>query len=902
MKKKLSLWTFIFLAFTVESFSQSLPVIKDGQLPAIGEHPQYLIDPDGSLGFADVMAKDLPHHEKRNPSFGWIKDIVWLSTIFQKEDEQSYIVEIGYPLLDHGQAYILHDGKLVKKLIFGDSVKNSDEILKNVNPAFYLPVDKGTYQLVLRIESSSSIQAPLSLFTESQFNKSAKEELFATGIYMGILGIMALYNFFIFVASRHRAYLYYTGFVATFLILQLSLSGHTYYYLWPSFPKLSDIMICQGGMVATIFMVLFANEYLAISQASGLRRRVIRSLLIALSSVLVLSAFIPYVTGIKMMAVSACVSVVIVLYIATYQMIGGQREARLYFVAWSVFIAACLVYILKQLGILPVNFITNYAFKIGSVIEVALLSIALADRLNTMRNALKKTNAELKDLNENLELKVVEKTHDIKTILATIPQGIFQVRIINDHPVIDQEFSEHLKVMLHGSDIAGTDPMKTVFAQSSLSSDQKAMLSAVLEGAINEELFGYEANHHGLPREMEMNGRFIEIDWSPIVDQNEIVRKILVTMKDVTDLRQYQLAAMKQAQESQTLGEIVRQDAGKMQEMIRVCEDMLETSLFHCAKFEKNSLALIYRNLHTIKGLSRNFELKMLTNSLHDAEQTIKDLQGHELSRQEIKSIEQKIRDSYQVFMEYKRINNEVLGRSDLADKVLMDRVELKDILRQIKKINSLTQLKEIESKILFMFEVKLEQVLADEVSLLGSVCKSLGKPLPQVHFMDPGVMIPPQLKNPLRKAFIHLFRNSIDHGIELAEERQKLGKDGFGHIYIDVKELDHQLIIQFWDDGRGLILNKVKDRAKILHLIENDDLSLQETIELIFAPGFSTAEKTTDISGRGVGIDAIRAFIEEAGGHVRIESAGIVGDEIVKIRFVITLPAHHEAEFQEAG
>jgi hypothetical protein len=247
--------------------------INHVQSNLISSYPGYYIDAKGTLTLEKALRMQFPRHTKETPSFGWSDNVVWIKSSFRKMDQDEYAVEIGYPLLDDVNIWLYRDGKLVHTLRAGDSVVNSREIVDRVDPAFYLPREAGDYQLVLRIKSSSSIQAPLYLHALNHFHDKEKDEFFATGMYAGILGIMALYNMFVFMSTRHRSYVLYSGFVVTFLLLQLSLSGHTYQYLWTSMPQLSDYMICQGGVVATLFMVLFANDFLQIARYGGKRAK-----------------------------------------------------------------------------------------------------------------------------------------------------------------------------------------------------------------------------------------------------------------------------------------------------------------------------------------------------------------------------------------------------------------------------------------------------------------------------------------------------------------------------------------------------------------------------------------------------------------------------------------------------
>jgi two-component system chemotaxis sensor kinase CheA len=126
------------------------------------------------------------------------------------------------------------------------------------------------------------------------------------------------------------------------------------------------------------------------------------------------------------------------------------------------------------------------------------------------------------------------------------------------------------------------------------------------------------------------------------------------------------------------------------------------------------------------------------------------------------------------------------------------------------------------------------------------------------------------ELSDPL----LHMVRNSIDHGIETPEERIALGKDPVAHIRIEAYHQSGQIVVAISDDGRGLNREKILAKAQQNGLIHSgSQLSDGEIFLLIFEPGFSTAEKVTDISGRGVGMDVVRQHVQKLRGRIEIQS-----------------------------
>lgn len=140
-----------------------------------------------------------------------------------------------------------------------------------------------------------------------------------------------------------------------------------------------------------------------------------------------------------------------------------------------------------------------------------------------------------------------------------------------------------------------------------------------------------------------------------------------------------------------------------------------------------------------------------------------------------------------------------------------------------------------------------------------------------------------------LADVLTHLIRNAVFHGIESPSERLAREKPEVGTISVRVRRKGHSLVIEIEDDGRGVDMEAVRQKALMMRLIESENLpslSEQEILQCIFAPGFSTASKASHIAGRGVGLDAVKRTMEEIGGRVEVESRPNVGTT-----FVLHLP-----------
>lgn len=138
----------------------------------------------------------------------------------------------------------------------------------------------------------------------------------------------------------------------------------------------------------------------------------------------------------------------------------------------------------------------------------------------------------------------------------------------------------------------------------------------------------------------------------------------------------------------------------------------------------------------------------------------------------------------------------------------------------------------------------------------------------------------------------IHLLRNSADHGLETLEKRRKLGKPDEGNIYLRAYQDGNNVVIEVEDDGAGINTEAVKKKAIERGLINKEisnSISQKEIVEFLFKPSFSTADKITDLSGRGVGLDVVKTKIEALGGLVEVETEQGKGSKFI-IRLPLTL------------
>jgi two-component system chemotaxis sensor kinase CheA len=186
---------------------------------------------------------------------------------------------------------------------------------------------------------------------------------------------------------------------------------------------------------------------------------------------------------------------------------------------------------------------------------------------------------------------------------------------------------------------------------------------------------------------------------------------------------------------------------------------------------------------------------------------------------------------------------------------------------------------------------IPVEAVFLRFPRLVRDLSTKLGKQV-ELELIGKDTELDRTVVDALGDPLVHLIRNSLDHGLEGPEERQKAGKPATGTLNLSARHAGGNVVIEVRDDGRGINPVKVAEKAAERGLIGADAVEttdMAKAIELLFHPGFSTAEVTSDISGRGVGMDAVRTTIRELGGEVLMTSELGQGT-VAQIRLPLTL------------
>jgi len=415
---------------------------------SLGKHLELLKDPSKNLTITDIVSGQTESRfipsTADTPSFGFTTSAVWARFTVKNSLPHSveYFLEAKYPLLDHLDLYTPTDTGGFTVLKAGDTLPFTQRTIQHKNNIFPIRLAPGEEKtLYLRCETTSSLNLPLALHSPACLAGEISLEQTLLGIYYGILLVMMIYNFFIYLGLKDSTYLYYVLFVFTYMLFQLSLNGMAFQYFWPRQIWWANNCTPFFIFLAYIFATQFTRNILDTARNIPRIDAILRAGLVLSVIGATLALFVGYNLSIRL-ATLMSLTVVALIVAGFICMIKGYRPARYYFLAWSVSMLGVTVYALKTFGVLPHTFITHWGIQIGSAWEVILLSMGLADRFQLMKQEkeqlqtvyarqleeahgeLEKSFYELEQFKNSLEALVKDRTADLSRVNESLAREV----------------------------------------------------------------------------------------------------------------------------------------------------------------------------------------------------------------------------------------------------------------------------------------------------------------------------------------------------------------------------------------------------------------------------------------------------------------------------------------------
>ncbi len=395
-------------------------------------HMRYYRDATGKADAAAMLARaesggfaPLPDGKT---AFGFQPDAFWFHArlLNATPDEPRWLLLQEYALSDRIDVYVRYPGGRLWHQAGGDTLPFQARSLRYRHPNFMLALPTGQpVDLLVRVQSQSSMQVPLSLYTPAAFAELSRDAQLAIGIYYGILLALFVYNLVLWLTLRDASYGWYLLHIGAFGLVLFTLNGLGFEYLWPESTWLADKSVPLSICLALVGMQQFARTFLELPQRWP-RGNWVSIAMIAFFVVLgIASLWLPYRISTPIATRAVLVGVLWIAIVSVVSVLRGYRPAKLFLLAWAMFLVGTTVFSLLAFGVFPKNFATEYGVQIGSALEMLLLSVALGYRYASLRNENERIVSEA---NVRLERQVAERTQALTSTLAQLEEAHGRLR------------------------------------------------------------------------------------------------------------------------------------------------------------------------------------------------------------------------------------------------------------------------------------------------------------------------------------------------------------------------------------------------------------------------------------------------------------------------------------------
>lgn len=473
---------------------------------------------------------------------------------------------------------------------------------------------------------------------------------------------------------------------------------------------------------------------------------------------------------------------------------------------------------------------------------------------SSMVESIKTTQEELEREKNNAQFLYENTYKQSEVVFENVNQGIFLMDVKFN---MSKLYSKEMENIFKNDKIAGENfiqfmrPRLIARDQDALEMFVKHLFNADIEEDVVNKLNPIEhvqifsSNEQG-----ELNSKYIKVSFSRVKDNGGVIHNILVTVIDETETvllqKEIEESEGKNKQEMELMLSILKIDPIVLGEFLTTCKQSLGgISQRYETDSDKNFKELIsftYNTIHNLKANASLIELQALADSFHEIEELLSKLQGKKLIGD----------DFLKILYEINVVNDIIDNMHDLLARILS--VSYKN-----------TDKNELDSS------EKLVSTLREGAA---KISQEMNKRVEFQFENDGGFSIPERYKTDIKDILLQLIRNSVVHGIELPEDRIQKKKLENGLIKVTISEVNDRLSLHYFDDGQGLDLNKIMQKALTEKLISAEQItsfSTKDIGRLLFKDGFTTAHEVNQHAGRGQGMSLIGRIIKKLDGDIKM-------------------------------
>jgi len=501
----------------------------------------------------------------------------------------------------------------------------------------------------------------------------------------------------------------------------------------------------------------------------------------------------------------------------------------------------------------------------------------------------------------NVMLSAIDQAHQViearnaemRLLMNTIPDGLLS---FDDQLRTNPEYSRSCEVLLGRTRLEGL-PLFDVFGLSDgkMRTVITDFLDLLRQGILAEKELA-PLNPLSEIRLDSSNGagaRWLRTQFFLIDRGQGKAKHILCVIEDITEAKALAAQVAKSEKENMQLRAIA-EDPDLFRDFLSEMKKILDRAHDRLGELSRASnrrpiVNELFRDVHTIKGTAGSFGLSAVSEISGRMENDLSPLRESGAMTEEMLA---KTRESLgllsRAMMDVVEGTKKILGDDAVDSTDIHLRISLAKLASEAATVQSLVERELVDAarakrlagaiarRLTALRCIPARKGFARALRIVPGLIQRLGKNV-VFDFTGADVPIDVEAARDLTTALVHLIRNSFDHGIESAEERLERGKPEAGHVVLSVTEEGDGTVVAIEDDGKGIDparLRAVSVKKGILSAEEAERLTTQECYDLIFRPGFSTADSVTDVSGRGVGLDAVKeAICQKLRGSIVIDS-----------------------------
>ncbi len=406
----------LFVMHAPAVYSESLTITSKMDNINLDQYLLYFEDPSGLMKFEDIVKLNPDQFQKVTKdkiNIGYSKTTYWYKIKVQNPTKEplNWMFESKYPLLDYISLYIPAEFGVIE-IESGDRLPFSTMPMNHYNFTSKITSAPGDSTIYLKVKSEGSLLVKLRGWDYESFLYNAFTEISLLWLFYGIIIALFFYNFFIFIVSRDKAYIFLALFILFTMMFTFIHNGMARKFLWPDMTWWANYSHPLSVFLSAIFLIKFTQTFLNTKINLKVNHKILNIIVAATIPLIIISMFTPYNISTRLSVIITIITSSFLILFTMIPMFWIDRRLALYYLSsWLFFTLGVFLLSLRSFGLIPYSFITEWSHQIGFAFADIFLSIGVADKLGVLRKENEQVLSSLRESEERYRL-FFETAHD----------------------------------------------------------------------------------------------------------------------------------------------------------------------------------------------------------------------------------------------------------------------------------------------------------------------------------------------------------------------------------------------------------------------------------------------------------------------------------------------------------